>query len=61
MKNTDSTFISETELLKRLPICRRTVFKWVQEGKIPCTKIARRKIYHWPSVEAAHIKLQCKT
>jgi predicted DNA-binding transcriptional regulator AlpA len=51
-------FINEKELLAQVPISRRTAFNWVQEGKIPCVKIGRRKLFHWPSVEAALLRLQ---
>lgn len=51
-------FINEKDLLARVPISRRTAFNWVQEGKIPCVKIGRRKLFHWPSVEAALLRLQ---
>ena len=52
------TFIGERELLKRIPVSRRTAFSWVQNGKLPCVKIGRRKLFHWPSVEAALLRLQ---
>jgi predicted DNA-binding transcriptional regulator AlpA len=55
------TFIDEKELLTRLPICRRTVFNWIRQGKLPCVKIGRRKIFHWKSCEEALLRLQRKT
>jgi hypothetical protein len=51
-------FIDEKELLRRIPVSRRTAFTWVQTGKLPCVKIGRRKLFHWPSVEAALLRLQ---
>jgi predicted site-specific integrase-resolvase len=51
-------FLDEKQLLTRLPICRRTAFNWIQQGKLPCVKIGRRKLFHWPSVEAALLRLQ---
>jgi hypothetical protein len=51
-------FIGELEILRRIPVSRRTLFSWVQSGKIPCVKIGRRKIYHWASCEAALLRLQ---
>jgi hypothetical protein len=51
-------FLDEKELLKQLPVSRRTLFAWVESGKLPCVKIRRRKIYHWPSVQAALLRLQ---
>jgi predicted site-specific integrase-resolvase len=53
-----SGFINEKELLARLPISRRTAFTWVQTGKLPCVKIRRRKLFHWPSCEAALLRQQ---
>jgi len=54
----NKTFWDEKELLRHLPICRRTAFNWIEEGKLPCVKIGRRKLFHWPSVEAALLRLQ---
>ncbi|MGH7954040.1 MAG: helix-turn-helix transcriptional regulator [Limisphaerales bacterium] len=51
-------FLSENELLARIPICRRTAFNWIQQGKLPCVKIGRRKLFHWPTVEAALLRQQ---
>ena len=51
-------FLSENELLTRLPICRRTAFNWIKQGKLPVVVIGRRKLYHWPSVEAALLRQQ---
>jgi hypothetical protein len=52
-------FISEKELLKRVPACRRTIINWRQKEIIPFICLGRKKvIYHWPSVEAALLKLQ---
>jgi len=51
-------FIDEKQLLARLPISRRTAFTWVKSGKLPCVKINRRKLFHWPSVEAALLRQQ---
>jgi predicted site-specific integrase-resolvase len=51
-------FIDEKELLRRIPVSRRTAFTWVQTGKLPCVKIGRRKLFHWPSCEAALLRQQ---
>jgi hypothetical protein len=53
-----SEFLTEPELLARIPVCRRTLYSWVQSGKLPVVKINRRKIYHWPSCQAALLRLQ---
>jgi predicted site-specific integrase-resolvase len=54
----ENGFIDEKQLLARLPISRRTAFTWVQTGKLPCVKINRRKLFHWPSVEQALLRQQ---
>ena len=53
-----NTFLDEKEMLKRLPISRRTLFNWRTSGKIPSVKIGRRCLYHYPSIEAALLRLQ---
>jgi predicted site-specific integrase-resolvase len=52
------TFLTENQLLSRLPICRKTLFNWIKAGKIPVVKIARKKIYSWPNVQAALLRLE---
>ena len=52
------TFLDEKELLKLLPVSRRTAFAWRKNGKLPCVRIGRRNLFHWPSVEAALLRLQ---
>ena len=56
----DPSFIDEKELLKRLPVSRRTLFAWRETGKIPCVRLpgGRRVLFHWPSVEAALLRQQ---
>ena len=54
----EAGFIDEKELLKRIPVSRGTAFTWVQSGMLPCVKIGRRKLFHWPSVEAALLRQQ---
>jgi hypothetical protein len=51
-------FLDEKELLRRLPVSRRTVFAWRKNGKLPCVRIGRRNLFHWPSVESALLRLQ---
>ena len=51
-------FLDEKEMLKILPISRRTLFNWRTSGKIPSVKIGRRCLYHYPSIEAALLRLQ---
>jgi hypothetical protein len=51
-------FLDEKEMLRRLPISRRTLFNWRASGKIPHLKIGRRNLFHWPSIEAALLRQQ---
>jgi hypothetical protein len=57
--SSEQGFIDAKQLLKRLPISSRTLFNWRTTGKIPTLKIGRRCLYHYPSVEAALLRLQC--
>ena len=55
----EEAFLDEKELLQRLPISRRTLFTWRTSGKIPYVCVGgRRVLFHWPSVEAALLRLQ---
>jgi hypothetical protein len=56
----ESGFIDEKELLTRLPVSRRTLWQWREDGKIPCVRLpgGRRVLFHWPSVEAALLRKQ---
>jgi hypothetical protein len=55
----ESNFINEKELLKRLPVSRRTLFSWRMTGKIPSVRLGgRRVLFHWPSIEAALLRNQ---
>jgi hypothetical protein len=51
-------FIDETELLKRIPVCRRTLYNWIQQGKLPVVVMGRRKIYCWENVKVALLRQQ---
>jgi hypothetical protein len=51
-------FMSEKELLAKLPICRRTLGNWKANGFIPYIKIGRRCLYHWASVQGALLRRQ---
>jgi predicted site-specific integrase-resolvase len=51
-------FLTENQLLTRLPICRKTLFNYVEAGKIPVVQIARRKLYHWGNVQAALLRME---
>lgn len=55
----EAGFIDEKELLKRLPVSRRTLFSWRTTGKIPFVRLGgRRVLFHWPSIEAALLRKQ---
>ena len=57
--NTTLDFINEKELLRRLPVSRRTLFSWRATGKIPFVRLGgRRVLFHWPSIEAALLRNQ---
>jgi len=52
-------FIDEKTLLKRIPVSRRTLFSWRVTGKIPFVRLGGRRIlFHWPSIEAALLRMQ---
>ena len=52
-------FITESELLERIPISRRTLFHWRKSGKIPFIRLSgRRVLFHWESVQAALLRSQ---
>jgi len=54
----DVNFLDEKQILTRIPVSRRTLWNWRDSGKIPFIKIGRRNLFHWPSVEAALLRLQ---
>ena len=53
-------FINEKHLLSLIPVSRRTLFEWRERGKIPCVRLpgSRRVLFHFPSVQAALLRLQ---
>jgi predicted DNA-binding transcriptional regulator AlpA len=53
-----NTFLSEKELLKRLPISRRTLWNWRHQKKIPAIVIGRRVLFCWENVSAALRRLE---
>jgi hypothetical protein len=55
---TPTGLIDEPEILKRVPVSRRTWGNWKAKGIVPFIRIGRRCLYHWPSVEAALLRLQ---
>ena len=52
-------FLNERELLTIVPISRRTLYEWRKAGTIPWINAkGRRVLFHYPSVEAALLRLQ---
>ena len=54
----ESEFIDEKELLRRLPVSRRTLHNWRRAGKIPCIVIGRRVIFSWDNVARSLRRLE---
>jgi hypothetical protein len=56
----EAGFLDETQLLRRIPVSRRTLSNWKSRGAIPFCKLAggRRCLYHWPTIEAALLRHQ---
>jgi predicted site-specific integrase-resolvase len=53
-----AAFIDEPEMLRRLPVSRRTLHNWRTAGKIPSIKIGRRVLFCWENVSAALRRLE---
>ncbi|HLH53282.1 MAG TPA: hypothetical protein VKY92_06665 [Verrucomicrobiae bacterium] len=51
-------FINTDALLERIPVSKRTLGTWREDGKIPFVKLNKRVIYHWPSVQQALLRQQ---
>jgi hypothetical protein len=51
-------FMDEKELLRKLPISRRTLGNWKATGVLPYIKIGRRCLYDWASVQGALLRRQ---
>jgi predicted site-specific integrase-resolvase len=56
--NTTPDFIDAAEMLRRLPVSRRTLHNWRTSGKIPSIKIGRRILFCWDNVSAALRRLE---
>jgi len=59
----DGGFQSESQLLPRLGVSRRTLKNWRDRGLIPFCRLPGSRLvkYHWPSVEAALLRAQKNT
>jgi len=56
--NATGPFINEREILRRIPISRRTCWAYRKSGKLPHIVCGGRILYHWPSVEAQLLRFQ---
>ena len=56
----DAEIINEACLLKRIPVCKRTLQNLRASGHLPFIKLpgSRRILYYWESVKAALIRQQ---
>jgi hypothetical protein len=55
----EGEFIDERELLRRIPVSRRTLFSWREKQKIPFVNLGTRRIlFHWDSVREALLRQQ---
>jgi hypothetical protein len=54
-------FISESQLLTKIPVCRRTLNSWRQKKLIPFIRLpgTRRLLYDFESVRAALLRMEC--
>jgi hypothetical protein len=50
--------VDEPEMLREIPVSRRTMKGWRDSGKIPYLKIGKRVLYHRPSVREALLRAQ---
>src|SRR5262249_11279714 len=50
--------IDEKELLRRIPICRRTAKNLPDQQKLPYIALNGRILYDWPCVRQALLRLQ---
>jgi hypothetical protein len=53
-----TAFIDQKELLRRLPVSRRTITNWRRAGKIPSIVIGRRVLFCWDSVSQTLRRLE---
>ena len=51
-------FLSEAEVLGKVPVSRRTWSTWKAKGIVPFIRIGRRCLYSWPQTEAALLRRQ---
>jgi hypothetical protein len=54
----EAGMINEREILRLVPVSRRTWGTWKAKGIIPFIKLGRRCIYDWSSVREALLRRQ---
>lgn len=54
----EAGFIDEAEILRKVPVSRRTWGNWKAKGIVPFIKMDRRCLYDWASVKAALLRRQ---
>lgn len=58
MKN-DIDFLTVSETCERLRISRRTLHEHTRKGKLPSVLLGeRRRLYHWPTLQALLLRQQ---
>ncbi len=55
---TRKAFIDTQELLTQIPVCRRTLRNWMDNGLIPYVRVGGRILFHLESVTAALLRMQ---
>lgn len=53
-----SEILTQRELLRRLPVSRRTMNNWRDRGLIPTIQLGGKLLFHWKSVQAALLRHQ---
>jgi predicted site-specific integrase-resolvase len=59
----DTGFLSESQILPRLGVSRRTLSSWRERGQIPFVRLpgSRRILFDWESVRNALLRAQKNT
>jgi len=52
------SFIDEKELIRRIGLCRKSVYNLRKRAQLPYCRLGKRIRYHWPSVEAKILSRQ---
>jgi hypothetical protein len=55
-----SDWLTELDMLREIPVCRRTLKQWRDDGTLPFVRLpgSRRIIYHRKTVESALLRHQ---